>query len=91
MFFHSLDSSKTTVLQILRSILRKFLYGFQHLQALEPGDNQQHVKFANYVLNRYDENSSWPLPILFMDAAHLTLTGNVHSKNCVHLVEEKSS
>ena len=51
---------------------------------LEAGDNQLRLDFTNIFLIRYDEDSSWPLRILWTDEAHFTLTNNVNSKNCVH-------
>ena len=50
---------------------------------LEVGDNQSRLDFANKFLIRYDEDSSWPLCILWTDEAHFTLTGKVNTKNCV--------
>ena len=49
---------------------------------------QQRLYFAIFSLIRYDEDSRWPLRILWTDEAHFILTGNVYSKNCVHWVEE---
>ena len=51
---------------------------------LEARDNQLRLDFANKFLIRYDEDSSWPLCILWTDEAHFTLTGNLNSKNCVY-------
>lgn len=84
----NLDVPKTTVLKLLRSVLRMFPYRFQRVQMLQPGDEQQRVDFANFFLIRYDEDSRWPLRILWTDEAHFSLTGNVNSKNCVHWADE---
>ena len=73
--FCNLDAPKITILQILCSNLQMFPYRFQSVQALEPGDNQQRVDFANIFFIRYDEDSWWPLQILWMNEAHFTLMG----------------
>ena len=41
---------------------------------LETGDNQLRLDFANKFLIRYDEDSSWPLRILWTDEADFALT-----------------
>lgn len=42
---------------------------------------------ANYFIIKFDEDNSWSLQILRMDESHLSLTENVNSKSCVHLVD----
>ena len=84
----SLDVPKTTFFQILHSVLRMFCYRFQSVQALKPGHNQQRVDFASFFLNRCDEDSRWPLRILWTDETHFTNIGNLNSKNCFHWEEE---
>ena len=74
----------STVRKILCSAQNMFPFWFQHVQMLEAGDNQLRLDFANKFLIRYDEDSSWPLCILWTDEAHFTVTGNVNSKKCVH-------
>ena len=34
-------------------------------------------------ITSYDEDSSWPIRILWTNEAHFTLIGNMYSKNCV--------
>lgn len=84
----SLDLPKTTVLRLLRSVLRMFPYRFQRVQMLQSGDEQLRVDFANFFLIRYDEDNRWPLRILWTDEAHFSLTGNVNTKNCVHWADK---
>lgn len=79
-----LDIPKTTVLNLLRSVLRMFPYRYQRVQMLHAGDHLQRIDFANEFLIRYDGDNDWPLRILWTDEAHFTLTGNVNTKNCVH-------
>ena len=57
----NLDVPKTTVLQILRSVLQVFPHRFQRVQELEPGNNQQRT---NFFLIRYDEGSRSLLRIM---------------------------
>ena len=56
-----LNLPKTTVLQILRSVLQVFPHRFQRVQELEPGNNQQRT---NFFLIRYDEGSRSLLRIM---------------------------
>ena len=81
---HNLYAQKTTVLQILHSVLRMFPYRFHQVHVSEPGDNQQHVDSVNFFLIRYNEDSRWLLWISWMNEAHFTLTGNVNYKNSIH-------
>ena len=83
-----LNLSNLTVRKILPSVLNMFPFRFQCVQMLEAGDNQLWLDFANKFFIRYDEDSSWPLRILWSDKAHFTLTGNVNSKNCVHWADK---
>ena len=46
----NLNAPKTTVLQILCSFLWIYSHRFQRVEALEPGEQQQHVNFANFFL-----------------------------------------
>ncbi|KFM77997.1 hypothetical protein X975_25812, partial [Stegodyphus mimosarum] len=58
----------------------------------------KHLQRSSSFLIKYDEDSRWPLQILWTDEAHnlLTgkhhnlLTGNVKSKNCVPWADENS-
>ena len=73
-----LNLPNSTVRKILRSVLNMFPFRFQRVQMLEGGQNQLRLDFANKFLIRYDEDSSWPLRILWTDKAHLTLIGNMN-------------
>ena len=84
----ALNMPNSTVRKILRSVLHMFPYRFQRVQMLEAGDNQLRLDFANEFLIRYDNDTSWPLHILWTDEAHFMLNGNVNSKNCVHWAEQ---
>ena len=54
---------------------------------LKAGDNHLWIDFANKFLTRYDDDSSWPLRILWTDETHFKLTSNVNSKDCVYLAD----
>ena len=54
----------STVHKILRSVLNMFPLRFQRVHMLEERSNKLRIDFANKVLIRCDEDSSWPLSIL---------------------------
>ena len=51
---------------------------FKRVQMFEARKNQLRLDFANEFLIRYDEDSSWPLRILWTDETHFKLTGNLN-------------
>ena len=81
---HVLHLPISSIRNILRSVVNMFPFRLQRVQMLEEGDNQLRLGFANKFPIRYDEDSSWPLRILWTDDEHFMLTGNMNSKNCVH-------
>ena len=75
---------KTTVIKLLRSILRMFLSRYQGVQMLQLGNPQLRIDFTNEFLIKYDAHNNLPLRMLSTDEANFNLNGNINTKNCVH-------
>ena len=80
----NLDAPKTRVLQILCSVLQMFFLLVPKRPDVGTCRQPTACQFCKFFLIRYDEDSRWPLMILWTDEAHFILTGNVNSKNWVH-------
>ena len=85
---HDLDELKKIIFEILIYFLRMFPYLFQQVQALELGDNQQHVDFTKFFFIKYEEDSRGSFRIIWTDKALFTLTENLNSMNYVHWGKE---
>lgn len=77
----------STVRRIWSCVLHMFLYRLQHVQMLQAGDLQLQLDFVNEFPICYD---SWSLSILWAGKAHLSFTGNVSLKNCMHWADNNS-
>lgn len=72
--------SKSTVWNILHS--NKFHpYHVSLHQALEPGDAEKRVDFANFVLNMFEEDEDFPLKVMFTDEANFSRDAQVNLHN----------
>ena len=78
----TLDRPTSTVLKILRNILRCYLYNIVHVQELLPSDLAARETFALEFLARMEVDNDWPWKILWTDEAHFHLTGYVNTQNC---------
>jgi transposase len=73
---------KTTVLRALKSRLNMHPYRVRLLQELKETDYQARVDFANWFLDRMDEDG-FQERVLWTDEAHFNLDGSLCNKNCV--------
>lgn len=78
----SLHMPLSTVLKILRSILKCYPYKITHVQQLLNTDFAQRETFALQFIARMDVDVAWPWNILWTDEAHFHLNGVVNTQNC---------
>ena len=78
----TLDRPTSTLLKIVRNILRYYPYKIGHAQELLPSDLSARATFALEFLARMEMDDDWPWKILRTDEAHFHLTGYVSTQNC---------
>ncbi|GFV36460.1 transposable element tc3 transposase [Trichonephila clavipes] len=78
----AMDLPRSTVQQIMRSILRYYPYKLQFVQELLPHDFETRHLFSLQFLARLEVDREWPWNILWTDKAHFHLDGSVNTHNC---------
>ena len=72
---------KTIFVKVFRSELRILPYWYQHVQMLQPGDQQLRIDFTMEFEIWCDDYINWPLRTLWKSKAHLILNGKASMKN----------
>jgi hypothetical protein len=73
---------KTTVLRALKTRLHMHPYHVRAVQELKERDFQARVDFANWFLEKSEEDG-FPERVLWSDEAHFYLDGSLCNRNCV--------
>lgn len=85
----NLDIPKTTVLKIIRCVLRMFPYRLHPRPSVSIWIRSTAFDFENYFFNRYNEVNKWlATNILWRDEGRISIIENANFKNCVHWVDE---
>lgn len=77
-----LGLSQTSTWRILRRDLGLYPYKIQLTQELKVNDHRQRRLFANWALDRLEEDPNFGRKIIFSDEAHFWLNGYVNKQNC---------
>lgn len=77
-----LGISTTSIFKIMHCDLNLFPYKIQLTQVLQPSDHLERRKFADFVLERTQEDPDFVKKILFSDESHFHLQGYVNKQNC---------
>lgn len=77
-----LNISRTSLMRILHKDLGMTPYKVQLVQELKPHDHPQRFRFANWALERLEEDEHFYRKIIFTDEAHFQLGGYVNKHNC---------
>lgn len=78
----TLGLSQTSTWRILRRDLGLHPYKIQLTQSLKVNDHRQRRAFADWVLERLEENPNFGRKIIFSDEAHFWMNGYVNKQNC---------
>lgn len=77
-----LNISRTTLRRILHQDLGMYTYKVQLVQELKQVDHQQRFRFADWALNKLNDDPDFARKIIFSDEAHFHLGGYVNKQNC---------
>lgn len=77
-----LDITRSSMQRILTKDLHLHAYKVQLTQELKPRDHLQRLTFANWILDKKENDADFRNKIIFSDEAHFHLGGFVNKQNC---------